>query len=110
MQNHVLTDAGLADIYAEFEQFAVNVGSSQSGFSRLSIRINFRTSLVIAGRPGLPRRIFQLQNKPKLLRCQATTVAGFTMETTDCQPFQTEHSHAQRNRSAADNFGRFTER
>jgi len=26
--NHVLTDAGLADIYAEFEQFAVNVWSS----------------------------------------------------------------------------------
>src|SRR5215831_5771951 len=51
-------------------------GAPQSGFSRLSIRINWRTSFGTAGRPGLPWRIFHLQNRPKPFRCQPITVAA----------------------------------
>src|SRR5215471_18016919 len=85
-------------------------GAPHSGFSRLSVRINWRTSLGTAGRPRLPWRIFQLQNRPKPFRCQPITVAALTMETRDSQPFQTEESHAQKKRSAGLNFGRLTER
>src|SRR4051812_9597577 len=35
------------------------------------------------GRPGFPRRIFHHQNNWKPLRCQATTVSGFTIISTD---------------------------
>ena len=56
------------------------------------------------------RRILQLQNKPKPLRCQPMTVAAWMMETRDSQPFQTEEIQAQNKRSAAVNLGRFTER
>jgi hypothetical protein len=31
------------------------------------------------GRPGWPCRAFHVQNRRKRLRCQATTVSGFTM-------------------------------
>jgi len=34
------------------------------------MRINSRTSLGTDGQPGLPRRIFQLQNRPNPWRCQ----------------------------------------
>ena len=108
--HHILIDARLADVDAEFEQFAVNVRRSQSGLSRFSMRISSRTSFETAGRPGLPRRIFQLQNKPKPLRCQSMTVAAFMMETLDCHPFHTDESQTQRKRSAGLSLGRLTER
>jgi len=38
------------------------------------------------------------------------TVAGFTVDTAFCQPFQTEHSQRHINRSAAVILGRLTER
>jgi hypothetical protein len=82
----------------------------QIGFSRLIVRISSRTSFGTEGRPGLPRPIFQLQNKPKPVRCQPMTVAVLTMKTPDSQPSQTEESHPQTNRSVAVSFGRFTER
>ena len=44
--------------------------------SRLIVQIKDRTSAGTAGRPGLPRRIFHVQNRPKPLRCQPITVAG----------------------------------
>src|SRR5215469_14202623 len=53
-------------------------GAPHSGFSRLSVRINWRTCLGAAGRPRLPWRIFQLQNRPKPFRCQPITVAALT--------------------------------
>ena len=74
------------------------------------MRINSRTSVGTAGRPSLPRRIFQLQNKPKPLRCQPTTVAAFMMNAPHCQPFQMQQSYAHKTRSAGVSFGRFTER
>ncbi len=77
--DHVLTDTGSADVNAELQEFAVNPRAPHSGFSRLVLRIRPRTSLVTAGRPGLPHRAFQVQNSGKLFRCQAITVSGWTM-------------------------------
>jgi len=48
-------------------------------FSRHILRIRSRTSREMVGRPGLPLRTFQVQNKRKPARCQATTVSGLTM-------------------------------
>ena len=83
-------------------------GAPHIGFSRLSRRIKSRTSIGTAGRPGCPRRIFQVQNSRKPLRCQAITVSGFTITRADRQSAQTPDSQAQRNRSAAVNLGRFS--
>ena len=47
------------------------------------VRINSRTSFGTAGRPGFPRRIFQVQNRRKPLRCQPMTVEAFMMKTPD---------------------------
>ena len=74
------------------------------------VRINWRTSLGTAGRPGLPRRTFQAQNRRKPLRCQPMTVAALTIKTLDCQSFQTAHSQAHNQRSAGVSLGRWTER
>src|SRR6516225_5775967 len=74
------------------------------------VRINARTSLGTPGRPGLPFRTFQAQNRRKRLRCQPMTVEALTMKTLDCQSFQTALSQAHSNRSAGVGFGRLTER
>ncbi len=50
----VLAHAGLADLDAEFEQFTVDAGAPQSGFSRLIFRISWRISFDTGGRPGWP--------------------------------------------------------
>src|SRR5260370_1336994 len=55
------------------------------------VRINWRTSLGTLGRPGLPCRTFQVQNRRKPFRCQPMTVAALTIRTLDCQSFQTAH-------------------
>src|SRR5215471_9883953 len=75
-------------------------GAPQSGFSRLMVRINWRTSLGTAGRPGLPRRTFRAQNRRKPCRCQPMTVEALMIKTLDCQSFQTALSQAHKNRSA----------
>jgi hypothetical protein len=82
----------------------------KSGFSRLIRRIKSRTSLGTAGRPALPRRIFQVQKSRKPLRCQAMTVAGCTMARADCHSFQTRARTTHNQRSAGRNRGRLTER
>ena len=99
MPDHVLADAGLTDVDAQLQKFAVNVRSAPEWIFAVSMRINSRTSLGTAGRPGLPCRIFQRQNKPKPLRCQPITVAGWMMKTRASQSFQAEQSQAQRKRS-----------
>jgi len=65
------------------------------------------TARPLDGRVGRPRRIFQVQNNPKPLRCRAITVSGITITRADRQPAQTPGSHAHRMRSAAVSFGRF---
>ena len=82
-------------------------GAPQVGFSRDILRISSRVSRAIAGRPGCPRRTFQVQNKRKPLRCQATTVSGLTMTNAERQSRHIRDSEAQRRRSMEINFGRF---
>src|SRR5215472_5008256 len=82
-------------------------GAPHSGFSRLMVRINARTSLGTAARPGLPFRTFQAQNNRKPFRCQPMTVDAWTTKILDCQSFQTAHSQAHSNRSAGDQFRSF---
>ena len=53
--DHVLGDARLTDVDAEFQQFPVERGAPQSGFSRLMVRMSGRTSFEILGRPDWPR-------------------------------------------------------
>src|SRR6516162_4398411 len=74
------------------------------------VRINWRTSLGTAGRPCLPRRTFQAQNRRKPCRCQPITVEALMIKTLDCQSFQTALSQAHKNRSAGVSLGRLTER
>src|SRR5882724_2963186 len=50
----VLAHAGLTDVDAKFEQFAMDAGRTQSGFSRHILRISARTSLGTVGRPSWP--------------------------------------------------------
>src|SRR4051794_29831923 len=85
-------------------------GAPQSGFSRLIVRIQSRTSCGTAGLPGFPDRIFPVQNSRKPFRCQPMTVAGRTRKTLECQSFHTVHNQAQKKRSAEVSFGRLTER
>jgi hypothetical protein len=86
------------------------IEAPQSGFSRLIVRINARTSLGTAGRPGLPCRTFQAQNKRKPIRCQPITVPALTIKTLDCQSRQTAHRQAHSHRSAGVSLGRLTDR
>jgi hypothetical protein len=51
----------------------------QPGFAQHILRIRSRTSRKMTGRPRRPRRTFQVQNKLKPARCQATTLSGLTM-------------------------------
>ena len=54
-------------------------GAPQPGFSLLKWRMRLRISRGTAGRPGLPRRTFHVQNSRNALRCQAMTVSGLTI-------------------------------
>ena len=72
-------------------------GAPQSGFSRLIFRISSRISLDTGGRPGWPRRTFQVQNSRDPL--QSRTPFG---------PGSTKPTH--KNRSNRFSFGFFTER
>ena len=62
------------------------------------VRINSRTCLGAAGRPGLPFRIFRAQNRRKPFPCQPMTVEALIMKTPDCQSFQTPQSQTHKNR------------
>jgi hypothetical protein len=104
--HHVFADAGLADVDAEFEQLAVDA-APQLGFSRHILRIRPRTSREMTGRPGWPRRTFQVQNRRKPARCQATTVSGLTMASAERQSPQMRDNPTHNQRSHAVNFGRF---
>src|SRR3954470_21323278 len=85
-------------------------GAPQSGFSRLIVRISSRTSFGTTGRPALPRRIFQVQNRRKPFRCHPTTVDGLMMNAPDFHSCQAVESQTHRSRSRLVSLGRFTER
>ena len=82
-------------------------GAPQPGFSRHILRIRSRVSRARTGRPGCPRRTFQVQNRRKPLRCQAKTVSGLTIASVECQPLQRRDRQTQSRRSTGVNFGRF---
>jgi len=75
------------------------------------LRISSRTSLGIEGLSARPCRLFQVQKNRKPLRCQATTVSGFTRTRAERQSGQTRDSHVQKSRSDGRSLGRLgTER
>src|SRR5215469_14907426 len=76
-------------------------GAPQVGFSRHILWIRSRTSRGIFGLPGWPRRTFQLQKRRKLLRCQAITVSGRTITSTERQSLQMRDSQTHKSRSPA---------
>src|SRR5882762_10199982 len=82
-------------------------GAPQPGFSRHILRIKSRTSREMTGRPGWPRRTFQVQNKRKPARCQATTVSGLTMASAERQSRQRRDRQTHNRRSPDVNFKRF---
>src|SRR5499425_1328357 len=82
-------------------------GAPQPGFSRHIWRIRARIWWEIAGRPGWLRRTFQVQNRRKPARCQATTVSGLTMARAERQSREVRDSQTHNRRSARVNFGRF---
>ena len=100
MLDHVFGDNGLGDLDAQFQQLAVNARCTQRGLLRLIIVIRSRTSFGTLGRPGLPRCIFQVQNKRKPLRRHATTVSGLTIIRADFQSVHTRCRQTQKTRSA----------
>jgi hypothetical protein len=82
-------------------------GAPQVGFSLHIWRIRSRTSRGTTGRPGWPCRTFHVQNRRKHLRCEATTVSGFTMTKVERQLLQTRVRNTQKSRSSGVNFERF---
>src|SRR6516162_6188358 len=86
------------------------LGAPQVGFSRNILRIRSRVSRAISGRPGCPRRTFQVQNKRKPMRCQATTVCGLTRASVERQSRQIRDRETQRRRSMEVNLGAFLQR
>src|SRR5260370_36887325 len=106
----VLAHAGLADIYAEFKQFAVDAGRAPKRI--LAAHLPNQLANLFRYRLGarVGRDELYVQNSWKPLRCQPMTVSGLTMTREDRQSIQTSHNHAHRSRSADVSLGRFTER
>ena len=75
-------------------------GAPQSGFAKLILRINSRTSPSIAGLPGSPCRLFHCQYQRNPLRCQEITVSGFTISSAERHCDQRRESPTQSSRSA----------
>lgn len=63
-------------------------GARQPRFFRHILWIRSRAARKRMGRPRRQRRTFQVQNKRELARCQATTVTGLTMASTERQSRQ----------------------
>src|SRR5688572_19385123 len=70
-------------------------GAPHSTFIRLMVRIRSRVSFETVGRPVLPCRIFLVQYDRKPCRCQAMTVAGFTMTKAERQSDHSRESQTQ---------------
>ncbi len=68
--------------------------------------ISLRSSAEIRGRPGPRFLLFHRQKSLKPLRCQATTVAGFTRARLSLRPLQKRDKRTQKTRSTARILGR----
>src|SRR6478736_8988154 len=75
---HMLGDAGLADLDAELEQFAMDPRRPPQRVGDAISRISRRISNGAVGRPQRCRD-FQRQYDLKPARCQRMTVSGFTI-------------------------------
>ena len=80
------------------------LGAPQSGFSLEILRIRSRVSTEIAGLPCRLDRLFHFQYNRHPLRCQPTTVLGWTMVRCRRQSGRKQESIAQSTRS--DGFSR----
>lgn len=73
-------------------------GEPHRGVAAEMSRIRFRTSLLIAGRPGCLRLSCAKCSRNRR-RCQASTVVGWTKTRTSCQRAQCRANHTQTIRS-----------
>jgi hypothetical protein len=105
-ESRLLREVNKLDLIRRMSQVNPLSGAPQPGFSRHILRIRSRTSRETSGRPGLPRRTFQVQNNRKPARCQAMTVSGWTMASAERQSLQTRDSQTHNRRSPGVNFGR----
>jgi hypothetical protein len=105
--DHVFADAAFRDIEPSLSSSPWIRGAPQRGFSRHILRIRSRTSREMTGRPGRPRRTFQVQNRRNAARCHATTVSGLTMASAERQSRQRRERQIQNRRSPEVNFARF---
>ena len=76
-------------------------GAPQSGFAKLIFRMRSRTSRDTSGLPGLPCLLFQVQYWRNPRRCQAMTVSGLTMMSTERHPDHRCSSHVHKRRSTS---------
>jgi hypothetical protein len=83
-------------------------GEPHVGLDRHISWMSSRTSLEIAGRPGLPLWLRRRQSSRNRFFCQAMTVRGCTNASACCQSGHRRESQAQRRRSDSRSFGRET--
>src|SRR5260370_10013685 len=69
-------------------------GAPQRGFSRLILRISWRTSFDTGGRPRWPLRAFQVPKNRHPFRCHAMTVFGVEMPRGDGHTAHAAHTQA----------------
>jgi hypothetical protein len=74
------------------------------------VRTSSASSELTGGRPGRPRRDFQVQKARKPCRCQRITVSGPTRWSASRHPAHRLESHTQKARSTCPNCGRFDRR
>jgi hypothetical protein len=105
--HHVFADAALHDIDAELEQLTVDPWCTPTGILSAHLADQISDFTQMTGRPGWPRRTFQVQNKRKPARCQATTVSGLTMTSAERHLRQSRDKQIHNKRSPGVKFGRF---
>jgi len=76
--NYVFADAALSDVEAKFEQFAMDAGCTPQGIlpAHLADQVSDLAQNNWSSALAVPCRTFQVQNRRKAARCQATTVSG----------------------------------
>src|SRR5260370_19464331 len=105
--HHVFADAALTDIDAQLEQLTVDSWSTPRGIPPAHLPDQISDSREMTGRPGCPRRTFQVQNRRKPARCQAMTVCGLTMASAERQSRHSRGIQIHNRWSPEVNFGRF---
>ena len=107
VSHHVLAAAGLANLDAEFEQFALDARRAPQWVISAHLVDQFAGFFRNRWPSGLRAPDLPSQKIRKPLRCQAMTVSGFTMTSADHQSNQVRHSQTRRRRSETVSLGRF---